>query len=185
MKKLFAMILAAAMCLSLCVPAFADSTQPHNHDTTSSSVSDKRVRRTITLNSEDEIIDFLKSDPYNPNVSYTFICPSQIQTRILCPRCNNNRFYGTTEHREMNVCVRPCPNIADFESDICVEYHVYAYSSCDYCGYKTTPSFGYKYWLVQCHVEMPDGWGTYIARPGQSYTQGYDFHEDPVYMELM
>lgn len=85
----------------------------------------------------------------------------------------------------MNVHVRPCPDVADFENDTCVEYHVYAYSSCDYCGYKTTPSFGYKYWLVQCHVEMPDGWGTYIARPGQTVAQGYNFHEDPHYMNLM
>lgn len=28
------------------------------------------------------------------------------------------------------------------------------------CGYRTSKVFVIKYWLVACHVEMPDGWGT-------------------------
>lgn len=186
LNRILSMALATAMSLVLYVPAFAASSQPYGQDDFSLSAIDKRVRVTITVKSEDEIIDFLKSERYNPNVSYTFICPSQIQTRILCPKCKNNRFIGMTEHRDMAIALRICPNGSGFDvDDTCTEYHVYTYSYCDYCGYTTTPTFGRKYWVVACQTEMPDGWGTYIARPGQTWQQGYDFHEDPYYMNLI
>lgn len=141
--------------------------------------------RYITVKSEDDIIVFFQSEEYNPNVRYIFVCSSQEPTKILCPKCKHNNYRGVSETREMDIHLRMCPNSPDLQSDVCVEFHKYVYSFCDYCGYKTPTVLGYKYWMVQCHVELPGDLGTYFARPGQRYQDGYDFHEDPYYMNFM
>lgn len=163
------MILSVAMILSISVTAFA---------------TDQRQRVEIIIESEADIEVFYHSSEYDPSIFYSFIMTNQNQYRILCPSCGQNNYRGKTSHDEMDIFTRMCPSAPDLGSDVCTKFHVYSYSECDYCGYCTSKTFVNKYWLVVCHVEMPDGWGSFIARPGQSYLNGYDLHEDPVYMNL-
>ena len=167
-KKMMSLALAVVMCVSLCVPAFAA----------------ERTRIEINVENEAEIAEFFHSPEYDPDNLYSFIIPNQIQLRMLCPSCGNNSYRGVTEHREMDIHPRMCPASPDTSNDLCTEFHVYTYSKCDQCGYKTSAVFLNKYWVVECHIEVWDGGGTYIARPGQSYRNGYDLHEDPDYMNL-
>ena len=166
-KKIKCLIAVLVMGLSLCITAFAEEPS----------------RIEIIVEGEADIVDFIHSTEYDPDNSYSFIIKSKIQVRILCPGCGKNGYRGITEHRDSHIHPRPCP-APDLEGDMCYDYNVYTYSKCDYCGYRTSCVFLNRYWIVECHTEMPDGWGTFIARPGQSYQNGYDFHEDPVYMGL-
>ncbi len=168
MKKITCLLIALVMCLNLSISAFAA----------------ERERIEITVENESKIVEFLHSPEYDPNNLYSFIIQNQIQPRALCPSCGYNNYRGVTEHREMDIHIRACPSSPDLTDDICTEFDVYTYSKCDYCGYKTSATFLNRYWVVECHVETWDGGGTYIARPGQSWQQGYDFHEDPTYMNL-
>ncbi len=168
MKKITSLILVLVMCLSLCTPAFAA----------------ERARIEIIVENEAEIVEFVHSPEYDPDNHYSFIILNQRQLRALCPSCRNNSYRGWTEYRDTHIHPRMCPSSPDFANDICSEYDVYTYSKCDYCGYQTSAVFLNRYWIVACHVEVWDGGGTYIARPGQSWRQGYDLHEDPVYMNL-
>lgn len=167
-RRIAALILALVMLLSLCITAFAK----------------EQVRIKINVESEADIAAFFNSEEYDPEILYSFIIMNSVQPMALCPDCGKNNYRGYTEHREMDIHPRMCPAYPDFGNDLCTEFDVYSYSECDYCGYRTRAVFVNRYWEVACHVEMPDGWGTYIARPGQSYRDGYDFHEDPDYMGL-
>lgn len=166
LRKFSCFIAVLTIILSLCTTVFAES------------------RTEVVLADEDDIIAFLRSSEYDPHCWYSFIIPDPIQTQSLCPSCGRNSYKGYTEHREMDIHPRQCP-FPNLDNDMCYEYHVYAYSMCDVCGYTTSEQFVNMYWIVVCSAEMPDGWGEYIARPGQSYRDGYDLHEDPEYMKLI
>ena len=169
MKKITSLILVLVMSLSLCIPAFAA----------------ERARIEIIVENEAKIVEFLHSPEYNPDNLYSFIILNQRQSRALCPSCRNNSYRDWTEHREMDIHQRMCPSSPHSgTADNCTEFDVYTYSECDYCGYQTSAVFLNRYWVVECYVEGWDGAMTYIARPGQSWRQGYDFHEDPTYMNL-
>ena len=168
-RKILCFITTLITILALCSSVFAENPEQ---------------RLEIVIRDENEIAEFIRSGNHSSDFNYAFIIPSDIQARMRCPSCGGSSYRGYTEHREMDIHPRLCP-YADFSDDLCYEYDVYAYSMCDNCGYSTSKVFSNRYWLVVCHVEMPDGWGTYIARPGQSYRDGYDFHEDPEYMKLI
>lgn len=168
MKKITYLLMALVMCLSLCIPAFAA----------------ERARIEIIVENEAQIEEFLNSPEFDLDNLYSFIIPNQRQARILCPRCGRNSYRGMTEHREEDIHMRMCPSSPDTQNDRCVEFDVYSYSECDNCGYITSAVFNNRYWKVYCHVKTWDGGNTYIARPGQSYRDGYDLHEDPDYMQL-
>lgn len=169
MKKVISMVLSVAIIFSMTVTAFA---------------TDQRQRVEIIIESEADIVEFFHSPEFDPDILYSFVMTNQNQARILCPSCGQNSYRGKTIHDEMAIYLRMCPSAPDLANDTCTEFHVYTYSACDYCGYRTSRVFVNKYWLVECHMEMPDGWGTFIARPGQSCQNGYDLHEDPDYMNL-
>ncbi|WP_312281863.1 hypothetical protein [Oscillibacter sp.] len=167
-KKMMSLALAVMMCVSLCVPAFAA----------------ERTRIEINVENEAEIAEFFHSPEYDPDNLYSFIIPNQIQLRMLCPRCGSNSYRGMTERREGPPIMIMCPASPDLSSDKSIKFEVYTYSECDQCGYKTSSVFLNKYWEIECHLEYWDGAGTWKARPGQSYRNGYDLHEDPDYMGL-
>lgn len=168
-KRISCLIVILAVSLNLCITAFAE----------------ERTRIEVIIENETDIIEFLHSGEYDPDSSYSFIIENNIQARILCPKCRNDGYKGYTRHKDGPPRPRGCPDAPDTSADMCDEYYIYTYSFCDYCGYKTPEYYQSTYWIVTCHYELPDGWGVYIAKPGQSINDGYNPHEDPVYMILI
>ena len=171
MKKNLSIVLALVMALSLCSTALAKD----------------QSRINIFVESEADIVGFFYSEEYESEKFYSFIIGNNVRLMMLCPKCQSNSYRGYTEHREIEIHPRTCPDQTDMGGDVCDEYDVYTWSFCDSCGYKTSEVFLNRYWIVDCHQEMPGeglGWTRYIARPGQSVYDGYDFHEDPIQMRL-
>lgn len=172
MKRILSIIGVLAMTLSLCSAAFAKEPS----------------RIEVRVENEAEIASFYHSEAYESDKLYSFIIEKSVQRSMICPDCGNNAYKGYTRHDEMDIQVKTCPDMTAMTGDICTEYYIYAYSECDYCGYKTSETFLSRYWIVECSQQMPNEgvpWTTYTARIGQSVSDGYDLHEDPVWMGLV
>lgn len=156
-KKLISLALALMVCLSLAISAMAANP----------------TRVEITVESEDSILEFYNSLQFDPNESYSFTYPAEIQPRILCPDCGYNTYKGYVREDEGNVLLRECPTESAMESDILVEMITYSYSFCTTCDYKTKEYYQGTKYKVTCSLSPAGFW----ARPGQTIKQGYDVHE--------
>lgn len=93
MKKLICVLLSLATCLSLTLSATAA----------------EQERINITVENENEIMDFYNSSEYDPNLRYSFTYPNPRQPKILCPKCGYNTYQGYIYDEEGNVYVKTCP----------------------------------------------------------------------------
>ena len=141
-------------------------------------IEDERELIEIYVENQDQIAKFYDSSEYDPNYRYSFIYANPIQQRILCPSCGYNTYQEYSEDLHWGTDGKSCPVAPDLVLDYCLYYRHYTWSECSTCGYETSKTYkGIRLLQIQCHVET---WGDHIywARPGQSWRNGWDMHED-------
>lgn len=154
-KKLISLALALGMCLSLTLSATAA----------------EKGRVHITVENEDQILDFYNSPEYDPNMRYSFTYPNPRQPRIRCPKCGYNTYKGYIDDKDGNVDYKTCPQ-GSMQGDHVIEVKTYSYSYCETCDYNTPKYYQGTKYQVLCNYGL-----TFWARPGQTVQQGYDWHE--------
>lgn len=156
-KKLISLALALGMCLSLTLSATAA----------------EKGRVHITVENEDQILDFYNSPEYDPNMRYSFTYPNPRQPRIRCPKCGYNTYMGFIDDEEGDVLDKTCPTGLSMESDMVVAMITCTYQFCETCDYKTKEIRKVTKYQILCSLSPVPFW----AKPGQTVKQGYDWHE--------
>lgn len=165
-KRIISLILILALCMSytLCIPVFAS--EPESLE--------------IEVNDEQDILEFLFSDEFDPHVAYRFVYPdSLVMARITCPKCRYNSLVGKTVekydlcHPSSQGLSVQCPEFL-FATDVFNVMLVYVYQYCNTCGYKSTETFSESKYYIGClyHEE------SYIATDYKTqHRTGNDPHE--------
>lgn len=144
-KRFLSSLLAICMFFSLSVPVFAKDYINNEQDTV-----------TIEVNDEQDILEFIFSDDFDPHVAYTFIYPDySVVTQALCPDCGYNTLVGKTVEK-YDTChpgsqgqTVECPDIA-LCPDVFYVLLTYVYQYCNTCGYKGTETFSESKYYIEC-----------------------------------
>lgn len=139
-KRILCALFALCMSLTLCVSVFAS--EPESVE--------------IAVNNEQDVLEFIFSDEFDPTVDYTFVYPdTAVMTRALCSRCGYNSLVGKTVER-YDLChpssqgmTVQCPDFPTAPDSFYVMLtKVYQY--CNTCGYKGAETFSESKYYIGC-----------------------------------
>lgn len=139
-KRFLSLLLSLCMSFTFSAPVFAMESE---------SVE-------IAVNDEQDILEFIFSDEFDPSLVYSFVYPdSPISARILCPECGYNTLVGKTVER-YDLChpssqgmTVQCPDFPTAPDAFYVML-VYAYTYCNTCGYKGAEGFYESKYYIFC-----------------------------------
>lgn len=139
-KSFLCLFFAFCMSLLLCVSVFAS--EPKSVE--------------IAVNDEQDIVDFMRSDKFDPDVAYTFVYPdAPVMTRALCSKCGYNSLVGKTieeydycheSSQGMGVTCLDMPNVLDYFYVLLTK----AYQYCNTCGYTGPKTFSESKYYIRC-----------------------------------
>lgn len=139
-RKILCMFLALCLSFNLCVPVFASESESSE----------------IEVNSEQDILDFVFSDKFDPHRAYRFVYPdSPVYARALCPHCGYGTLVGKTVE-EYDLCHPSsqgmsvqCPEFP-LATDVFYVMLVKVYQYCNTCGYKGPETFSQSKYYIEC-----------------------------------
>lgn len=143
MKRLFTLFVCFAMLLALAVPAFAlDANEQNTIE--------------IEVTKEQDILDFIFSDGFDPHVAYSFVYPdTPVMTRALCSNCGYNSLVGK-QVEDFDLChpssqgrTVQCPEMVQAPDSFYVLL-TYVYQYCNTCGYKSAKTFSESKYYIGC-----------------------------------
>lgn len=174
-KRFLSLLFALCMSFTLCTSAFASELEEIE----------------IEVIDEQDILEFIFSDKFDPQATYRFVYPDYpVMTRALCSNCGYNTLVGKTVekydlcHPSSQGMTVQCP---DFPTapDVFYVMLVYAYRYCNTCGYKGAETFTESKYYIDCsftetsyvatnyktrnHIggihEWKDTWSSYYSDP--------------------
>ena len=139
-KKFLSFLFALCMSFTLCIPVFASESE----------------NLEIEVNDEQDILEFIFSDKFDPHVAYRFVYPdSTVMTRALCSRCGYSTLVGKTVakydacHPSSQGMSVQCPEFPTAPDAFYVML-VYVYQYCNTCGYKGPETFSESKYYIDC-----------------------------------
>ncbi len=162
-KKFLSLLLVLCMSFTLCVPVFASESEGLE----------------IQVNDEQDILEFIFSNEFNPHAAYRFVYPdSTVMSRALCSNCGYSTLVGKLAEK-YDLCHPSsqgksvqCPE-HPLASDTFWVMLVYVYQYCNTCGYKGPETFSESKYYIDCGYKET----SFIATNYKTQNRLGDIHE--------
>lgn len=139
-KRILSLLLVLCISFTFCIPSFALESEGLE----------------VEVNDEQDILEFLFSDEFNPQMIYRFVYPdSPVKARILCSKCGYNTLVGKTIER-YDLCHPSSQGMTvqcyyfPTAPDVLYVMLVYVYQYCNTCGYKSSETFVESKYYIYC-----------------------------------